>query len=101
MAQAATAEERGIRQRVASLQPRPEDEPLYGQNDPDIREFAGKIDAAGLLEPLVVTVDRYTVSGHRRPAALALRGRAFTDCRALRVRRCDVARGEAIALLRS
>jgi hypothetical protein len=89
-----------MRKRVASLKPSPENERLYDRSNADIREFAARIEAEGLLEPLVVTADNYIVSGHRRHAALTLLGRVLVDCRVLQLRRSDLTTDEYIALLR-
>jgi hypothetical protein len=92
--------ERIIRKRVGSLKPSPENERLYDRNDGDIREFAQRIKAEGLLEPLVVTADNFLVSGHRRHAALTLLGQKFVPCRVLPVRRADMDPDAYLALLR-
>jgi hypothetical protein len=68
-----SAKGRIVRKRVASLRPSPENLSLYRPtgDDPDIQRLAESIAKNGLLEPLVVTEDRYIVSGHRRHAAPA------------------------------
>lgn len=92
--------EKITRKRVASLKPSPENGCLYDQNDADIYEFAKRLEAEGLLEPLVVTLDNYIVSGHRRHAALSLLKRVLVNCRVLAIRRSDIDKDEYTALLR-
>jgi ParB-like chromosome segregation protein Spo0J len=55
--------------------------------DPDIRELAESIRKNGLLEPLIITLDKYIVSGHQRYAALRLIDQVWVDCRVLPLRR--------------
>jgi ParB-like chromosome segregation protein Spo0J len=72
MASAVNPEPRNVRKRVASLRVSPENLQLYrcASDDPDVDALAESIRKNGLREPLVVTADRYIVSGHRRHAAL-------------------------------
>jgi hypothetical protein len=94
--------ERTVRKRVSSLKPSPENEQLYrpADQDPDILALAESIKRYGLQEPLIVTVDNYIVSGHRRHAALLHIGRAWVECRVLSVRRDSMTADEYLALLR-
>ncbi|NOY41189.1 MAG: ParB N-terminal domain-containing protein [Planctomycetes bacterium] len=69
---------------VCDLQPSPENDQLYkpvDSDDPEILELANSIAENGLLEPLVVTEDRFILSGHRRFAACQLAGLKEIDCR--------------------
>jgi hypothetical protein len=88
-----------VRKRVASLKPSPENRDLYDRNDEDIQEFARRFDP-GKMDPLVVTLDNYIVSGHRRHAVLTRRGTVLCNCRVLPRRRGDMPTDEYIALLR-
>ena len=98
-----TVSYRTVRKRVASLRPSPENEQLYrpvDPNDPEIVDLAASIEREGLHEPLVVTADRYIVSGHRRMAALQVAGQKQAPCRVLDVKRVDLTRDQFIAMLR-
>lgn len=62
---------------LSALKPSPENDKLYkpvDPNDPAIRELADSICKHGLLEPLVITLDDYILSGHRRHAAATVAG---------------------------
>jgi len=92
-----------VRKRVASLKPSPENEQIYRAvrlDDPDVVGLAKSINKNGLREPLVVTKDRFVVSGHRRLAALNLVDQKQAYCRVLSCKRSDLTRDEYIALLR-
>jgi hypothetical protein len=91
-----------VRKRVTSLRPSPENTTLYrpADDDPDIERLAESIRKNGLLEPLVVTADRYIVSGHRRHAALRRLNWKFVSCRVLNVRRDSLTTDAYVALLR-
>jgi hypothetical protein len=54
----------------------------------------------GLQEPLVVTLDNYIVSGHRRHAALERLGRVWAPCRVVPVHRQSMTTDEYVTLLR-
>ena len=86
---------------LASIRPSPENDKLYrpvNPSDPEIHALALSIRAQGLLEPLVVSQDRYILSGHRRYAALRLLGLPDARCQV----REDVGRADPgfVALLR-
>jgi hypothetical protein len=91
-----------VRKRVASLKPSPENLELYRPTaeDPDIQALAESIRVHGLREPLLVTRDRYIVSGHRRHAALRRIGQVFAPCRVLPFTRASMPRDDYLALLR-
>jgi hypothetical protein len=62
---------------LCDIRPSPENTLLYAPVDPaspDVRDLAQSIAARGVLEPLVITVDGYILSGHRRYAAAQLAG---------------------------
>ena len=72
------------RKRLKHVKPSPENDELYGPvdyDDPEIRELAESIRQHGLREPLVITKDRYILSGHRRFAAMNLLGLKTALCR--------------------
>jgi hypothetical protein len=91
-----------VRKRVSSLKPSPENTHLYRpiDDDPEIDKLAESIAKIGLCEPLIVTLDNYIVSGHRRHAALLRIGQVFAPCRVLPVRRDAMTTDEYLALLR-
>jgi hypothetical protein len=91
-----------VRKWVVSLKPGPENTQLYRpvDADPDISKLAESIKNNG-CDPLIVTLDNFIVSGHRRHAALQRMGRAWVYCRVLPVRRDAMPTDEYVALLRS
>jgi hypothetical protein len=91
-----------VRKRVNSLHPSPENLQLYRavQDDPDIGKLAEAIKRNG-CDPLIVTLDNFIVSGHRRRAALLEIGQQFVPCHVLPIRRDALSTDEYIALLRS
>lgn len=77
---------------VFALKPSPENDKLYrpiDPADPEIRALAESIREHGLQQPLVVTRDRYILSGHRRHAAAKLAGLDRVPCRVEAFRRAD------------
>ena len=75
----------GIRRfKLADLQPAPENDRLYRRpdpSDPEIIELAKSIKQYGIKEPLVISKDKYILSGHRRHCAARLAGRKTVPCR--------------------
>ncbi len=72
------------RLRVDRLHPAPENERLYPPvlaDDPEVQALAKSIRKDGLLEPLVVSLDHFILSGHRRLVALKIIGRKTCQCR--------------------
>jgi ParB-like chromosome segregation protein Spo0J len=82
-----------IRQRyLYELQPSPENDQLYrpaSPDDPEIQALAASIKEHGVKEPLVITLDDYILSGHRRYTAAILAERVTVPCRVEKVRRGD------------
>ena len=77
---------------IDSIEPSPENEKLYrpvDPKDPDIIGLADSIREHGIKESLVVTLDRFIVSGHRRYVAARLAGLTEVPCRVERVRRLN------------
>ncbi len=69
---------------VDEIKPSPENDLLYGPinpADPSIKDLARDIHQRGILEPLVLTPDRFILSGHRRYAAARLAGLKSIPCR--------------------
>jgi ParB-like chromosome segregation protein Spo0J len=62
---------------IDQIQPSPENDRLYRpirNDDPEILDMADSIRTYGLREPLVITLDDFILSGHRRFAACKLAG---------------------------
>jgi hypothetical protein len=91
-----------VRKRVLSLKQSPENSVLYRpvDDDPDIDKLAASIEKYG-CDPLVITADRFIVSGHRRHAALQRNGQEFVRCRVLPQRRDAMTKDDYVALLRA
>jgi hypothetical protein len=74
------------------IQPSPENELIYrpvSPHDPGIQELAQSIRKHGLKEPIVLSRDRYIISGHRRFAACQLLGMQKIRCRVEDIDRND------------
>jgi hypothetical protein len=85
---------------LTEIQPSPENEKLYrpvATDDPDIQALADSIRRYGLQEPIVVSLDHYIHSGHRRYVACGLAEFFWVPCRVVDVRRGDP---EFLTLLR-
>jgi hypothetical protein len=77
---------------IKSIRPSPENDRLYRPVDPnsdDIRALADSIRAEKLKEPIVITLDGYIVSGHRRYVAAKLAGLKSVPCRIEPINRCE------------
>jgi hypothetical protein len=62
---------------IGSIDPSPQNNDLYrpvDPNDPEIQALAESIRVYGVKEPLVISLDWYLLSGHRRLAACKLAG---------------------------
>jgi ParB-like nuclease domain len=69
---------------LSQIRPSPENDKLYKPidvNDPDFRAFAEQVRTNGITDPLIVTIDGYICSGHRRYAAASLLGMDAVPCR--------------------
>ncbi len=77
---------------LSEIRPSPENDELYrpvDRNDPAIRDLAESIRRQDLKEPLVITIDGYIVSGHRRYVACKLAGLKMVPVRIEPIRRAD------------
>lgn len=82
--QAADHETGLVRFSLREIRPSPENLRLYRpirRDDLDIVALAESIETHGLKEPLVVTMDGYIISGHRRYAACCRLGLEAVPCR--------------------
>lgn len=77
---------------IAEIRPSPENEQLYRpvcEDDPEIIALSESIAEHGVVEPLVITLDGFILSGHRRYVAAKLAGLHSVPCRAEQFRRSD------------
>ncbi len=78
---------------IDSIKPAPENELLYravSASDPDTIALSKSIGGKhGVKEPLVITIDRYILSGHRRHAGAKLAGLKTVPCRFENICRAD------------
>lgn len=77
---------------IEALRPSPENDRLYRPVDPDDPEIVALSESIvehGVREPLVVTLDGWILSGHRRHAAARLAGLESVPCRVEPIRRSD------------
>lgn len=87
-----TRQVRFLERKVASIQPSPENDQLYrpiDSEDPEVLSLAASIEQHGVKEPLVITLDGFILSGHRRYAAAKLAGLDTVPCRIEPIRRTD------------
>lgn len=78
--------------RLCDIRPSPENDTLYrpvDPTDPSIIALAGSIVEHGLGEPIVLSTDRFIISGHRRFAACNLTTLERVPCRIADVSRED------------
>jgi hypothetical protein len=69
---------------ISCIRPSPDNDKLYrpvSTKDPDIIALAKSVKLHGVMEPLVVTVDGFILSGHRRYAAAKRAGLETVPCR--------------------
>lgn len=78
---------------VWEIQPSPENSEIYGpttyENDPALRLLVRSIERLGLEEPLIVTRDKYVLSGHRRLFAVLELGWEKVPVRFANITRAD------------
>jgi hypothetical protein len=78
--------------RLASIRPSCKNDDLYrpvDPADPDFRALRESVRDKGILEPLVITLDNYILSGHRRYAAAQREGLREVPCRRENIRHSD------------
>jgi ParB-like nuclease domain len=81
-----------LHRNLASIRPSPVNDKLYrpvSPNDPEIAALAESIRQHGLREPLVITLDGFILSGHRRYLACRLAGLTEVPCRVENMRSTD------------
>jgi hypothetical protein len=87
---------------IDDISPSPENDQIYrpiDPADPEVIELSKSIRAHGLREPIVVTVDGWILSGHRRYCASKLAGLTKVPCRIEPLNR-EADRDEFVRLLR-
>jgi ParB-like chromosome segregation protein Spo0J len=89
--------------RLADIRPSPENDALYhpvSGDDPQIQALAESLRLHGQKEPLVLTLDNFILSGHRRHQAARLLRWKTLRCRFEGVRRSELCADEYLTLLR-
>jgi hypothetical protein len=74
------------------IKPSPENDKLYrpiNSDDPELIALAESVKTYGVKEPLVITLDRFILSGHRRYAAAKLAGLEKIPCVVEKIHRRD------------
>lgn len=77
---------------ITKIKPSPENDKLYkpvSMNDPQTIALADSIREFGVKEPIVITLDGFVLSGHRRYAAAKLAGLKQVPVRYENIRRSD------------
>lgn len=77
---------------IEEVRPSPENDRIYGPvnpGDPDILALAKSISEFGVKEPLLITLDGYIISGHRRRCAAEQAGLVALPCITEPIRRMD------------
>src|SRR5437870_3162656 len=72
------------RRPLSKIKPAPENDKVYkpiNTNDPDFKAFAEQVRINGITDPLIVTLDGFIISGHRRYAAAGILKINFVPCR--------------------
>lgn len=76
---------------IEQLKPSPENEEIYGpinfDTDPALQSTVDSIERLGLEEPIIVTADKYILSGHRRFVAVQHLGWEEVPVRFSKIRR--------------
>jgi len=90
---------------INEIAPSPENTLLYRPVTPDDEAtiaLAESIRVHGILEPIVISADRFILSGHRRHVAARIIGLSEVPCRMIGIRRVDNDRAndEFVRLLR-
>ncbi|MDA1275341.1 MAG: ParB N-terminal domain-containing protein [Verrucomicrobia bacterium] len=77
---------------ILEVRPSPENDQLYKpvrETDPEIVELAESIRNHGVIEPLVITLDQFILSGHRRFVAAKVACLTSIPCRVKEFNRTD------------
>ena len=77
---------------ISEVKPSPDNDKLYKpvrEMDPEIIELAKSIRLHGIIEPMVITLDHFILSGHRRYVAAKVGGLALVPCRVEEFNRID------------
>jgi ParB-like chromosome segregation protein Spo0J len=77
---------------LSAIYPSPENDRIYrpiDPADPELVALAASIRQHGVIEPIVVTLDGFILSGHRRYAAAELAGLIEIPCRVKAINRAD------------
>src|SRR5437899_942004 len=77
---------------INEIDPSPENILLYRPVTPDDEAtiaLAESIRVHGILEPIVISADRFIISGHRRHVAARIAGLNEVPCRMIGIRRGD------------
>jgi hypothetical protein len=77
---------------LAEIKPSPENNKLYkpiDTSDSDFRAFAEKVRVNGITDALIITLDGYICSGHRRYAAAVYLGLNSVPCRTATIYHAD------------
>jgi hypothetical protein len=83
-ATAITKKDRLVWLSLREIQPSPENDLIYrpvNPDDPKIQELADSIEEIGLQEPILVSRDKFIISGHRRYEACCLLNMEKVQCR--------------------
>ena len=86
------ADHNDVTMRLCDIHPSPENDTLYrpvDPTDPSIIAMAKSMRERGVLEPLVISMDGYILSGHRRYCAAKLAGLEHVPVRIHPIRRSD------------
>lgn len=81
-----------LRRNLSEIRPAPENDSIYGAIDPDDPEIvalAASIQEHGIIDPIVITLDDYILSGHRRYTAAVRLKLKTVPCRVEPIRRVD------------
>lgn len=81
-----------VMKKISEIRPSPENDEIYGQFNPDHPDDCALIEdiqKRGLIDPIIVTLDGYIVSGHRRHAACLWAGIDEVPVLVANVRRGD------------
>lgn len=90
------------RRRLTTIRSSPENQQLYRpvrRDDPEVQALAKSIADFGLKEPILITLDNYIISGHRRQVAAKLAGMKMVPVRIEPIRRDGGDRDRFVQLL--